>query len=68
MPIYSYKCYRGHTFELLRDIECRDKDAVCPDCQGLADRIPDSSHFVMHGYSAKNGYAYRNQHVNHKGE
>lgn len=34
MPIYAYKCDRGHRAERLRTVADRNKPVRCPDCPG----------------------------------
>lgn len=42
MPIYEYRCTRGHKHEEIRDVEKRDEPAVCdsPACRSAARLVP----------------------------
>lgn len=41
MPIYEYHCLQcGHAFEEIRNMDERDKEAVCPQCHStLTERV-----------------------------
>lgn len=48
MPIYEYRCEKGHVFELLQRIG-EPEVAECRDCSRRAHRILSPVHFVLKG-------------------
>ena len=39
MPTYVYRCRKGHTFEVFHSIS-DDSPRRCPECRGVAKRVP----------------------------
>jgi len=48
MPIYEYRCEKGHVFERLQSIG-EPEVAECRDCSRRAHRILSPVHFVLKG-------------------
>ena len=51
MPIYEYRCERGHTFEVLQRM-ADDPMSVCTDCDATVERVlhPVAVHFKGSGF------------------
>jgi putative FmdB family regulatory protein len=51
MPIYEYRCERGHTFEVLQRM-ADDPVSVCTDCDASVERVlhPVAVHFKGSGF------------------
>jgi putative FmdB family regulatory protein len=51
MPIYEYRCERGHTFEVLQRM-ADDPVSVCTDCDSKVERVmhPVAVHFKGSGF------------------
>jgi putative FmdB family regulatory protein len=51
MPIYEYRCERGHTFEVLQRM-ADDPVSVCTDCDATVERVlhPVAVHFKGSGF------------------
>jgi putative FmdB family regulatory protein len=51
MPIYEYRCERGHTFEVMQSIS-EDPLATCSTCQAPVQRVfhPVAVHFKGSGF------------------
>jgi putative FmdB family regulatory protein len=58
MPIYQYQCEKCNTiFEKLLKKQS-NKKANCPDCEGMAVKIPGKTTFVLKGSGwATDGYS-----------
>lgn len=48
MPIYEYRCDKGHLSEVIRKVELRNEPSECPTCHGPAVRAGiERSHFNL---------------------
>ena len=43
MPVYSYKCLKGHKFDRVCIVECRNFPKECPVCSSSARRLVKES-------------------------
>ena len=65
-PVYDYECsHCGHTHEEILSVGEMESGInpscpMCGSCTGQSKRI-GSPNFVIHGYSAANGYASKNR-------
>jgi putative FmdB family regulatory protein len=55
MPLYSYRCPKGHRFDARKSAEDRDSNMACPYCNELARRSSATFAINWNGLSPSRG-------------